>query len=77
MTRHSWGEPNRMAKKTERECKNGCGIIKVTLHPDGREGRRHSVEFYRDGDQIECKGTPACTGPAKATVTYDARTYPL
>lgn len=33
MTRHRWGDkvansPN----KTERECTNGCGIVKVTRH---------------------------------------------
>lgn len=78
--KHRWSEPNRMAKKTERECQNeGCGIIKVTLHPYGRESRgHHPVEFYRDGEQIECKGTPPCKGRAKAKhATYAAEGYPL
>lgn len=77
MTRHSWHEPNRMAKKSERECRNGCGIIKVTLHPDGRAGRRHQVEFYRNGEQIEGEGTPPCTGRAKSDSSYSPANYPL
>lgn len=60
MTRHRWGEPNRMAQKTERECLRGCRTIRVTMHPDGREGRRHSVEFWRDGEKCEGTHTPVC-----------------
>ena len=59
-TRHRWGEPERKVQKTERECTRGCRTIKVTLHPDGREGRVHRIEFWRDGEQIEGKHTPAC-----------------
>jgi len=59
-TRHRWGKPNRLAQKTERECTRNCGTIKVTMHPDGREGREHWVEFWKDGEKIEGKGTPVC-----------------
>ena len=50
MIRHRWGDkvvisPN----KTERECLNRCGIVKVTRH-----------EFWRGLDRIEGAGTPVC-----------------
>lgn len=77
MTRHRWGEKIAITPhKTERECLNGCGIIKVTRHEfeGGREV--HWTEFWRDLDKIEGDGTPMCTGRAKAAVD-DARSYPL
>lgn len=55
-TRHRWGEPDRMAMKTERECVRGCGTIRVTFH----QGGRHWVEFYRDGEKCEGTHTPIC-----------------
>ncbi|MFC0243659.1 MULTISPECIES: cytochrome C [Rhodopseudomonas] len=61
MTRHRWGEPKRFPPfKTERECLNGCGIVKVTRHES--EGPRdiHWQEFWRDGEQIRSAGTPVC-----------------
>jgi len=58
---HRWPKlGNRMVHKTERECLRGCRTIKVTLHPFGREGRVHGVEFWRDGERGEGKGTPVC-----------------
>lgn len=54
--RHSWGDPVRFAHKTERECVNLCGIVKVTRH----EGDRHWIEFWRGLDRIEGAKTPAC-----------------
>jgi hypothetical protein len=57
---HRWSEPNRMVQKTERECLRGCRTIKVTMHPFGREGRVHSVEFWRDGEKIDGTRTPVC-----------------
>lgn len=76
MTRHRWGEPARFNHKTERECQNNCGIIKVTRHESEGGKDIHFVEFYRGLDKIECTGTPPCTGRAKAA-EYDARNYPL
>lgn len=75
MTRHRWGEPSRLDHKTERECQN-CGIVKASHHQSEGGHDRHWDEFYRGLDRIECAGTPACTGPAKAA-THDARSYPL
>jgi hypothetical protein len=69
--RHSWGAPNRLAQKTERECVRGCRTIKVTMHPDGREGRAHWIEFWRDGEKIEGRHTPVCE-PARETVDDNA-----
>lgn len=65
MTRHRWGEPNRMAHKTERECLHGCGIIKVSRREI--EGGRdvYWTEFWRDCERIRCERTPSCTGRAK------------
>jgi hypothetical protein len=54
--RHSWGEPARFEHKTERECLNGCGVIRVTRH----EGGRHWVEFWRDCEKISTGKTPIC-----------------
>jgi hypothetical protein len=64
---HRWSVPNRMAQKTERECLNGCRTVKVTMHPAGREGHEHYVEFYRDGEMIAVRGqrVPVCE-PVKA-----------
>jgi hypothetical protein len=59
--RHSWGArvPFPLAHKTERVCKK-CGLVKVTKHES--EGPRdfHWPEFWRELDQIEGRGTPAC-----------------
>lgn len=77
-SRHRWAEkavitPN----KSERECQNGCGIVKVSRHEFEGGHEVHWTEFWRGLDQIEGSGTPACTGaPAQATA-YDARNYPL
>lgn len=60
-TRHRWPKDgNRMTQKTERECLRGCGTIRVTLHPFGRGGNRHDVEFWKDGEQCEGTHTPKC-----------------
>lgn len=77
MTRHRWGDPSRFDHKTERECQNGCGIVRVTRHESQGGKDIHFVEFYRGLDKIECKGTPPCTGRAKAATAYEAGSYPL
>ena len=78
MTRHRWAEPVRFDHKSERECRNNCGILKVTRHESEGGKDIHFIEFYRGLDKIECIGTPPCTGRAKlAAATYDARNYPL
>lgn len=65
--RHSWGDKVRfpLANKTERDCKNGCGIVKVSRHET--EGGRdvYWTEFWRGEERIFCEGTPACE-PASA-----------
>lgn len=53
--RHRWGEPVRFAHKTERECLNGCGIVKVTRHEDDIW-----TEFWRGGERIFSNHTPVC-----------------
>lgn len=61
MKRHHWGEKIVISvNKTERECLDGCGIVKVTRHE--QEGGRdlHWIEFWRGLDRIECDATPAC-----------------
>lgn len=75
--KHRWGEKNVVSEhKTERECANGCGIVKVTRHESEGGREVHWVEFWRDLDRIEGEGTPVCDGPANAPA-YDARNYPL
>ncbi len=66
-TRHRWGEPARFPHKTERTCTRGCGTTKVTHHGSENGWPRHSTEFWRDGDQINCKATPPCE-PSRASV---------
>lgn len=75
--RHRWSDKVAISpNKTECECKNGCGIVKVTRHEweGGRE--KHWTEFWRGLDLLGFGQTPACTG-AVPTVKYDARNYPL
>lgn len=57
--RHSWGEPARFERKSERECRR-CGMVKVTRHE--AEGPRdvHWTEFWRDCEQIPAQPTPPC-----------------
>lgn len=54
--KHSWGLPHRFPYKTERECTNGCGIVKVTKKEPGQ----YWTEFWKDGEQIKAERTPAC-----------------
>jgi hypothetical protein len=56
--RHSWGEPERFVNKTERTCCR-CDVVKVTRH---EPFERSWVEFWRDGDRLQCQGTPPCEG---------------
>lgn len=76
--RHKWGDKVQfpLAHKTERTCKNGCGITKVSRHETEGGHDVHWTEFWCGKEQIHCEGTPPCTGSAR-TVTYDTRTYPL
>jgi len=75
--KHRWGDKIYfpLAGKTECECRNGCGIVKVSRHEceGGRE--LHWTEFWRDAERIEGSGTPACK-PVKS-IQYEARGYPL
>lgn len=64
--RHSWGQPYRFMHKTERMCVNGCGIIKVTRHEAEGGHDVHWHEFWRNGEQLPSRPTPACE-PARVT----------
>lgn len=56
--RHSWGEPLRLAHKSERECRR-CGMIKVTR----LERDNCWVEYWHNGEEkVEGRGTPVCSG---------------
>lgn len=79
MTKHRWPAQGTVISphKTERECCNGCGIVKVTRHETEGAKDLHWPEFYRGLDRVDVDGrTPACPGRARAA-TYDARNYPL
>lgn len=56
--RHKWGDKVQfpLARKSERECVHGCGIIKVTRH----EHNSHWIEFWRGLEKISVGKTPAC-----------------
>jgi hypothetical protein len=76
--KHRWGDKVVVnTNKTERECVNGCGIVKVTRHESDGPHDVHWVEFWRGLDRIECKGTPFCQPEIKPRVAYNARNYPL
>lgn len=62
--RHRWGERSPVSDaKTERECLNGCGVVKVTRH----QGNRHWQEFWRGYDKLAGDGdpTPPCIEPSE------------
>ena len=59
--KHRWGEKTVIsAHKTERECNNGCGIVKVTRHEIEAGRSVHWTEFWRGLERIEGEGTPTC-----------------
>lgn len=64
--RHKWGNKVKfpLEHKSERECLNGCGIVKVTRHED----RALRVEFWRGMKKIGHRwtGTPVCEMPRDA-----------
>lgn len=78
--KHRWPKQGTVISphKTERECENGCGTVKVTRHETEGGKDLHWVEFWRVGDldRIEGKGTPPCVAAGRAVVC-DARNYPL
>lgn len=76
--KHKWGDKADfpLAHKSERTCRNGCGITKVSRHEYEGGRAKDWTEFHRDGERIQCGGTPACTGKPKA-VTYGMQGYPL
>ncbi len=65
--KHRWGDRRVInANKTERECQNGCGIVRVTRHETDGPRDVHWVEFWRGLDQLGDDGrTPVCE-PVKA-----------
>ena len=79
MTRHRWPKQGTTISpnKTERECQNGCGIIKVTRHETEGGRPKAWTEYFCGIDRVDVDGrVPPCTGRAKAAA-YDARNYPL
>lgn len=69
MTRHRWPKHGTIISpnKTERECLNGCGTVKVTRHESEGGRDRHWQEYWRGLDRFEGEGTPVCE-PAKEQV---------
>ena len=66
MSRHRWGDKVAISpNKTERECLNRCGIVKVTRHESEGGREVHWTEFWRGLDRIQGEGTPVCE-PATA-----------
>lgn len=67
MSRHRWGEkvdfwPAQAspAHKSERECLNGCGVVKTVWHQTEGGRDKHWTEFWRGLDRIEGTATPSC-----------------
>jgi len=60
MTRHRWGEPLGLLRKTDRECIN-CGLVKTTRHEFEAGRAVYWIEFWRGLDQLDATtGTPVC-----------------
>lgn len=75
--RHRWAEKVCVSPhKSEAECLNGCGVVKVSRHEFDGQRDIHWTEYWRGLDRCEGSGTPICVD-AKAPATYDARNYPL
>lgn len=55
--RHSWGPPNRLRLKTERECSK-CHLIKKTVHEPA--AAFPWIEWWKDGVLIGTGKTPVC-----------------
>lgn len=60
--RHRWSDRRVVnANKTERDCLNSCGIVKVSRHETDGPRDVHWVEFWRGLDRIdEDSVTPVC-----------------
>jgi hypothetical protein len=56
--RHSWSEPHRYARHTDRACFL-CGLVKRTRHEEGA----HWVEYVDKGVVIARPGSPVPTCP--------------
>mgnify|MGYP005809863931 CR=1 FL=1 len=58
--KHRWGDKAVHPHKTERDCLNRCGIVKVSRHES--EGGRdvYWTEYWRGLDEIEGESAPAC-----------------
>lgn len=56
--RHRWAAKIDfpLAHKSESECKNGCGIVKVSR----REHLSHWLEYWRGLEKISVAHAPAC-----------------
>jgi hypothetical protein len=76
--KHRWGHKTYfpLANKSECECSNGCGLVKVSRHEFEGGCEVHWTEFWCGMERIDCQGTPPCAGRAKG-VQYEARGYPL
>ena len=77
MRRHSWSDKGVAFHtvrgehwKTEYECANGCGVVKVHRHQENaRDPKdRHWREWWRNGRRIPGDSTPPCieAGEVKA-----------
>jgi hypothetical protein len=60
MSKHRWGEKVVFPHKSECECLKGCRTIKVARHENEGGHDVYWTEFWRDGEKIDCAGTPAC-----------------
>ena len=62
--KHRWPKEGTIISphKTERECENGCGIVKVSRHETDGPREVHWIEFWRTDDmqRIKGQGTPKC-----------------
>lgn len=60
--RHAWSERVVHERYSDRACWY-CGLIKRSRHEGIGRREFHWTEWWRDGVQIESKGTPPCPGP--------------
>ncbi|WP_439392357.1 hypothetical protein ACRQ5Q_22440 [Bradyrhizobium sp. PMVTL-01] len=60
--KHRWGDKvdYPLAHKSERECRNGCGVVKVHRHETEGGKDIHWVEYWRNGEMIPGGMRPTC-----------------
>jgi hypothetical protein len=60
--RHRWGPKQRfpLARKSERECRNGCGIVEVSRRESEGDRDIYWTEYWRGLEKVSVGKVPIC-----------------